>query len=98
MKKTILFVYTFLTLGCLATQAQVPANSSRLNLPNKTQVMQFDRTLVQKPTVLSYKPLALEKPQALNDYYRALMFAKPTSNTVPTAVAATESLTVNPNT
>lgn len=91
MKKTILFVYTFLTLGCLAIQAQVPANSSRLNLPNKAQAMQFDRTLVQKPTVLSYKPLSLEKPQALNDYYRALMFAKPVNGTAPTTVATAES-------
>lgn len=91
MKKAILFVYTFLTLGCLAVQAQVPANRSRLNLPNKTQTMQFDRALVQKPTVLSYKPLSLEKPQALNDYYRALMFAKPANSPAPATVAIAES-------
>lgn len=97
MKKTILIVYIFLILSSMATQAQVPANSSRLNLPNKSQTMSFDRPLMQKPTVLSYKPLALEKPQALNDYYRALMFAKPASNTAPSTVAAAESLAVNPN-
>ncbi len=91
MKKTILFVYTFLILGCLAAQAQVPANSSRLNLPSKTQTMSFDRPLVQKPTILSYKPLALEKPQALNDYYRALLFAKPANNNASPTVAIAES-------
>ncbi|GHB61287.1 hypothetical protein GCM10007390_13830 [Persicitalea jodogahamensis] len=59
--------------------------------------MSFDRPLVQKPTVLSYKPLALEKPQALNDYYRALLFAKPASSSVNNTVAVAESLAVNPN-
>ena len=99
MKKTILFVYTFLTLSCLAAQAQVPANSSRLNLANKKTTVPFDRpALVQKPTVLSYKPLALEKPQALNDYYRALLFATPANNNAPATVAAAESLAVNAST
>ncbi len=96
MKKTILFVYIFLTFSCLTTQAQVPANSSRLNLPNKMQAMAFDRPLVQKPTVLSYKPLALEKPQALNDYYRALLFAKSANSSTNNTAAAAESLAVNP--
>ena len=97
MKKTILVVYIFLILSSISVQAQVPANSSRLNLPNKTQTMSFDRPLMQKPTVLSYKPLALEKPQALNDYYRALLFAKPADNTAPSTVSVAESLAVNPN-
>ena len=81
----------------MTVKAQVPANSSRLNLPHKTQAMSFDRPLMQKPTVLSYKPLALEKPQALNDYYRALMFAKPANNPAPSTVAVPESLEFNPN-
>lgn len=93
MKKTILFAYTFLILGSIAVQAQIPANSSRLNLPNKAQTMQFDRTLVRKPTVLSYKPLALEKPQALNDYYRALLFAKSTPGSTSTTPLIAESST-----
>ncbi len=44
-------------------------------------------TLVPKPTVLSYKPLALQKPQALNNYYRALLF-----NNTTAAVASESSL------
>jgi len=81
-------------LGYVSVQAQVPANSSRLNLPNKAQAIRFDRTLVQKPTILSYKPLALEKPQALNDYYRALLFPKKGNESTSATVAVTESTAI----
>jgi len=94
MKKTILFVSISLMLGYVSVQAQVPANSSRLNLPNKAQAIRFDRTLVQKPTILSYKPLALEKPQALNDYYRALLFPKKGNESTSATVAVTESTAI----
>jgi hypothetical protein len=48
--------------------------------------------LVQKPSVIEYKPLALQKPQALTKYYRSLLFANPptASTTVvenPVAIA-----------
>jgi hypothetical protein len=76
MKRTILFVYIIFTLTLLESHAQVPANSSRLNISQKG--MSLDRpALVPKPSVIEFKPLGLQKPQALNNYYRALLFAKP---------------------
>lgn len=78
MKKTILFAYIISTLTLLETHAQVPANSSRLNMKSHKKVMSVDRPpLVSKPSLLEFKPLGLQKPQALNNYYRALLFASP---------------------
>lgn len=88
MKKTILFAYILSTLTLLEAYAQVPANSSRLNMPSQQKVMIADRPpLVAKPSVLEFKPLGLQKPQALNNYYRALLFANP----VPAGSTAVES-------
>jgi len=78
MKRTILVAYIISTLSLLETHAQVPANSSRLNMPNQKKAMSLDRpALVPKPSVIEFKPLGLQKPQALNNYYRALLFANP---------------------
>lgn len=78
MKKTILFTYLSFTLTLLVAQAQVAANRSRLDMAYKKQPTGLDRpALMHKPSVIEYKPLALQKPQALTNYYRALLFAKP---------------------
>ncbi len=78
MKKTILFAYIISALTLLEAYAQVPANSSRLNMPSQQKAMSLDRpALVPKPSVIEFKPLGLQKPQALNNYYRALLFANP---------------------
>ena len=87
MKKTILFAYILSTLTLLETYAQVPANSSRLNMPSQQKVMSVDRPpLAARPSLLEFKPLGLQKPQALNNYYRALLFANP----VPAGSTAVE--------
>lgn len=87
MKKTILFAYILSTLTLLETHAQVPANSSRLNMPSQQKVMSVDRPpLAARPSLLEFKPLGLQKPQALNNYYRALLFANP----VPAGSTAVE--------
>ncbi|MBU1822525.1 MAG: T9SS type A sorting domain-containing protein, partial [Bacteroidetes bacterium] len=78
MKKTILFTYLLFTLTLLVAQAQVAANRSRLDMAYKKQPVGLDRpALMPKPSVIEYKPLALQKPQALTNYYRALLFAHP---------------------
>lgn len=91
MKKTILFASIILTLTLLESRAQVPANSSRLNMSQKG--MSLDRpALVPKPSVIEFKPLGLQKPQALNKYYRALLFANP----MPAGSTAVESNDLGP--
>lgn len=88
MKKTILFTYLSFTLTLLVAQAQVAANRSRLDIAYKKQPTGLDRpALMPKPSVIEYKPLALQKPQALTNYYRALLFAKP----MPAANTSAES-------
>ena len=78
MKKTILFAYIISTLVLVETHAQVPANSSRLNIPSHQKTMSLDRpALVPKPSVIEFKPLGLQRPQALNNSYRSLLFANP---------------------
>lgn len=75
MKRTILSVISLILLCGLLVRAQVPASGSRLGIPTARPAVGIARqALLPKPTVLSYKPLALQKPQALNNYYRALLF------------------------
>jgi hypothetical protein len=92
MKRTLLFIYLSFTLTLLVAHAQVPANRSRLNMAYKKQPTGLDRpALMPKPSVIEYKPLALQKPQALTSYYRALLFANPTvaANTATESAAST---------
>ncbi len=92
MKKTILFAYIISTLTLLEAYAQVPANSSRLNMPSQQKAMSLDRpSLIPKPSVIEFKPLGLQKPQALNNYYRALLFANP----VPAGSTAVDNAEIN---
>jgi hypothetical protein len=89
MKKTLLFTYIFLTFTLGGAQAQAPANRSRLDMAYQKQPSGLDRpALMPKPSVIEYKPLALQKPMALNNYYRALLFANPAS----AAATTTESI------
>lgn len=78
MTKSLLLTYICFTLALLTAQAQTTANRSRLNMAYQKQPAGLDRpTLVPKPSVIEYKALALQKPQALTNYYRALLFANP---------------------
>lgn len=91
MKRTILSVISLILLCGMLVRAQVPANGSRLSIPTNRPISGLDnRALVPKPTVLSYKPLALQKPQALNNYYRALLF-----NTTNSISDASENIVVS---
>ncbi|MPR32190.1 T9SS type A sorting domain-containing protein [Salmonirosea aquatica] len=93
MKRTILFAYIISILSLSEAYAQVPANSSRLNMPSQQKSMSLDRpALVPKPSVIEFKPLGLQKPQALNSYYRALLFANP----VAAGTTAADNSEVNP--
>ena len=78
MKQTLLIVYIVFT-AAIAT-AQTTATRSRLDMAYKKQPAGLDRpTLVRQPAVIEYKPLAMPKAAALNDYYRSLLFANPSS-------------------
>ncbi|GAB3165534.1 T9SS type A sorting domain-containing protein [Telluribacter humicola] len=78
MKQTLLIAYIVFTAAI--AQAQTTATRSRLDMAYKKQPAGLDRpTLVRQPAVIEYKPLALPKHNALNDYYRSLMFANPSA-------------------
>lgn len=89
MTKTLLFTYLCFTLTLLYAQAQTTANRSRLNMAYQKQPVGLDRApLVAKPSVIEYKALALQKPQALTNYYRALLFANPSNASAATTDVA----------
>ncbi|HEV7349953.1 T9SS type A sorting domain-containing protein [Telluribacter sp.] len=78
MKQTLLLTYIVLITALTSVQAQTTATSSRLDMAYKKQPTSLDRpALVRQPSVIEYKPLALPKPTALNNYYRSLLFANP---------------------
>ncbi|GAB2777261.1 hypothetical protein GCM10027275_20340 [Rhabdobacter roseus] len=56
-----------------------------MNIAYQKQPVGFDRpSLVRQPSVLEYKPLSLQKPQALTSYYRSLLFASASTAPQPT--------------
>lgn len=79
MNKTILFAIFTLTLGWAVAQAQTSASRSRLDMPYKKKVNVLEKTF-SKSNVIEYKPLSVNKPQAMNSYYRSLLFANEPAN------------------
>ena len=86
MKRIILYTYIFITASLALAQAQTTGTShSRLDMAYKKQPTGFDRpALVRQPSVLEYKPLSIQRPQALTSYYRSLLFASATTAPQPT--------------
>jgi hypothetical protein len=89
MKRTIHFFYICLTLhlGIQEVSAQATSGGSRLNLvgkkkPTSSQDMKFSNYAAG----LSYQPLSLQNPKALNKFYTSFLFS---------AVNSAESTAVN---
>ncbi|MDQ6476730.1 T9SS type A sorting domain-containing protein [Dyadobacter sp. LHD-138] len=90
MKKTVLYLIICTFFAWTGIQAQTVANGSRLNLtPKKKSIPAGDLKFSNVPAVLNYKPLSLQKPMALNNFYRTLLFSN-TSATESTAVIQSE--------
>lgn len=75
MNKTILFTVFTLTLGWAVAQAQTSGSRSRLDMPYKKKVNAVEKSFSNRSNVIEYKPLSVQKPQAMNSYYRSLLFA-----------------------
>jgi hypothetical protein len=89
MKKTILYFIICTFFAWTGIQAQTVANGSRLNLtPKKKSLATGNMKFSNVPAVLNFKPLSLQKPMVLNNFYRTLLF----SNT-----AVVESTAVTPS-
>ena len=90
MKRTILCLTICILFAWTGIQAQSTANGSRLNLsPKKKSLTTGQLKFSHVPEVLNYKPLSVQKPMALNNFYRTLLFSNTTSAET-TAVSSTE--------
>jgi len=90
MKRTVLtlFILTILTWQGLA--AQSVSNGSRLNMTVKRKAVAAESLrFAGLPAGLSYKPLSLQSPAALNSFYRSFLFSS-SSNVENSNAATTE--------
>ena len=89
MKKTILYLIICTFFAWTGIQAQT-VTGSRLNLtPKKKTIATGNMKFSNVPQVLNYKPLSVQKPMALNNFYRTLLFSN-ASPVESTAVSTTE--------
>ncbi|REA57688.1 T9SS C-terminal target domain-containing protein [Dyadobacter luteus] len=76
MKRTILYLLTIAMLTWQGLAAQSVPSGSRLNM---TATKKNDSTpnlpFAAKPSGLTYKPLSLQSPKALNKFYRTFLFS-----------------------
>jgi len=90
MKKTILYLIICTFFAWTGIQAQTVSNGSRLNItPKKKPITNGNMKFSNVPDVLNYKPLSVQKPMALNKFYRTLLFSN-ASTAESTAVSAGE--------
>jgi len=90
MKKTILYLIICTFFAWTGIQAQTVTNGSRLNItPKKKPMPTGNMKFSNVPDVLNYKPLSVQKPMALNKFYRTLLFSN-ASTAESTAVSAGE--------
>jgi hypothetical protein len=76
MKKTILYLIICTFFAWTGIQAQSVTNGSRLNMtPKKKPITTGNMKFSNVPDVLNYKPLSVQKPMALNNFYRTLLFS-----------------------
>ena len=90
MKKTILYLIICTFFAWTGIHAQAVTNGSRLNIaPKKKTMTTGNMKFSNVPDVLNYKPLSVQKPMALNKFYRTLLFSN-TATAESTAVSAGE--------
>jgi hypothetical protein len=90
MKRNILYLLLSLTLTLPGLNAQSVSNGSRLNLASKKKPATAETNKFSGlATGLSYKPLSLQNPKALNSFYRSFLFSTPNASE-STGVAVSE--------
>lgn len=76
MKKTILYLLVLIICTWQGLSAQSVSNGSRLNLTVKKKAVAAESLRFSGlPAGLSYKPLSLQNPKALNNFYRTFLFS-----------------------
>ena len=98
MSKNLLLA-VFATLFYYTTQAQSTSatqRGSRLNTAYKKTSTLNKTAISRQPTLIEYKPLSLQKPLAVNNYYRSLLFSNSAAQSSP-APQAKESSVASPS-
>ena len=76
MKKTVLYLFILATFTWQGLLAQTASNGSRLNMAVKKKAAAAESLrFAGIPAGLSYKPLSLQNPKALNSFYRTFLFS-----------------------
>ena len=92
MKKTVLYLLILITVTWHSLSAQSVASGSRLNMAVKKKAVAAESLRFSGlPAGLSYKPLSLQNPKALNNFYRSFLFSSTnSSDNTNTLVSETE--------
>ena len=89
MKRTILYIFIFITFTLTGVYAQSVSNGSRLNMVSKKKAVPVENMKFgTMPSGLSYKPLSLQNPKALNSFYRSFLFSNSSSQDSQVILAA----------
>ncbi|QRR01563.1 T9SS type A sorting domain-containing protein [Dyadobacter sandarakinus] len=78
MKKTILFLMFISAMISLDLSAQAVSGGSRLNMAGQKKAAQTGQVKFSGlASGMSYKPLSLQNPGVLNNFYRSILFSTP---------------------
>lgn len=95
MKRNILCLIILLTFIWQGLLAQSAVNGSRLNMTVKKKAVAAESLrFAGLPAGLSYKPLSLQNPKAINNFYRSFLFSTSASD-LENVNLATESIAKN---
>jgi len=76
MKKIVLYILILATFTWQGLSAQTASSGSRLNMTVKKKAVAAESLrFAGIPAGLSYKPLSLQNPKALNNFYRTFLFS-----------------------
>ncbi|KAA6438577.1 T9SS type A sorting domain-containing protein [Dyadobacter flavalbus] len=96
MKRTILYFIILIALTWQGLSAQTVSNGSRLNMVGKKKPASGENMkFAGLASGLTYKPLSLQNPKALNSFYRSFLFSTPSASE-STSVQVTEIVEKNP--
>jgi hypothetical protein len=76
MKEKLLYLFLITIITWQGLSAQAVSNGSRLNMTVKKKAVPAESLKLSGfPAGLSYKPLSLQNPKALNSFYRTFLFS-----------------------